>query len=183
MRRFAGNACLWLMAVLFVFGSSATASASDRFYIGLEAGFSKLGDLDVSQSGVNNVTRCDSLLYPSGTAPADCGPGKVSTVVSSLKRNRWISSEEYLIRGFEAKASSRSVVQFVHNSVSIFLAEPGEVHSLWKVLSYKAVCVFTRSPFPGVVRTGEVPVVTGDLVLPDLRFSFATKFAEIGILC
>ncbi len=80
MRHSAGNACLWLMAVLFVFGSSATASASDRFYIGLEAGFSKSGDLDVSHSAVNNVTRCDSLLYPSGTAPADCGPGKVSTI-------------------------------------------------------------------------------------------------------
>ena len=79
MRYVMVNAWFWLVAVLFMFGSSQ-ALAEDKFYIGFEAGFSKSGDLDVSHAVVNNVTRCDSLLYPSGTAPADCGPGKVSTI-------------------------------------------------------------------------------------------------------
>ena len=43
MRYVVVNACFWLVAALFMFGSSATAS--DRFYIGLEAGFSKSGTL------------------------------------------------------------------------------------------------------------------------------------------
>ena len=53
-------------------------------------------------------------------------------VLSSLKRNKWLSTEEYLIRCFEAKALSRSVVQFVHNSVCILLCQFPEVHSLWE---------------------------------------------------
>ena len=66
-------------------------------------------------------------------------------VVSSTKRNKWISSEEYLIRCFKTKASSRSVIQFVHNSVRIFLSQIRKVHSLWEVLPYEP-SVFSQDP-------------------------------------
>ena len=81
MRYVAGNASFWLAVVLFVVGSPL-ASAEDKFYIGLEAGFSKSGDLNVSQSFINHPTRCDSLLYPSGTVPptdAECTSDKISS--------------------------------------------------------------------------------------------------------
>ncbi len=84
MRYVAANTCFWLAALLLIFGSSS-ASAEDRFYIGLEGGFSKSGDLDVSHSFINNPTRCDSLLYPSGTTPptdAECTADKTSTVAN-----------------------------------------------------------------------------------------------------
>ena len=82
MRYVVVNACFWLVAVLFMFGSSQVL-AEDKFYIGLEAGFSKSGDFDFSNSFVNHPTRCDSLLYPSGATPptdAECTSDKASTV-------------------------------------------------------------------------------------------------------
>lgn len=84
MRYAARNACFCLVAVLLMLGSSQ-ASAEDKFYIGLEGGFSESGDLGVSHSFVNNPTRCDSLLYPSGTTPptdAECTAQKTSTIAN-----------------------------------------------------------------------------------------------------
>lgn len=86
MRYVAGNLCFWLVALLLILGSSQ-ASAEDKFYIGLEAGFSKSGDLGVSHSFVNHPTRCDSLLYPSGMTPptdAECTADKTSTVANEF---------------------------------------------------------------------------------------------------
>ena len=82
----------------------------------------------------------------------------IVTVVSSLKRNKWIDFEEYLIRHFEPKTSSRSVVQFVHNFLCIFLLQLSKVHSLGEVLAYESVCVPTQPPLPRVAGAGEVPV-------------------------
>lgn len=84
MRYVAGNVCFWLMALVFMSGS-LQALADDKFYIGLEAGFSKSGDLGVSSSFINHPTRCDSLLYPSGTTPptdAECTSDKISTIAN-----------------------------------------------------------------------------------------------------
>ena len=81
MKYVAANASFCFVVVFFVLGSSF-ASAEDEFYIGLEAGFSKSGDLNVSQSFVSHPTRCDSLLYPSGTTPptdAECTSDKTSS--------------------------------------------------------------------------------------------------------
>ncbi|MCY4379045.1 MAG: outer membrane beta-barrel protein [Candidatus Dadabacteria bacterium] len=82
MRYVAGDLCFWLAAVLLIFGSSS-ASAEDRFYIGLEAGFSASGDLDVSQSFFNHPTRCHSVLYQgSGLNPptdGECAAAKRSS--------------------------------------------------------------------------------------------------------
>ena len=86
MRYAARNACFWLVAVVLMLGSSQ-ASAEDKFYIGVEGGFSKSGDLSVSHSFVNNPTRCDSLLYPSGATPptdAECTAQKTSTVANEF---------------------------------------------------------------------------------------------------
>ena len=72
------------MTVLLIFASSQ-ALAGDNFYIGLEGGFSKSGDLEVSHSFVHNPTRCDSLLYPSGTTPptdAACTADRISTIAN-----------------------------------------------------------------------------------------------------
>ena len=84
MRYTAANASFWLVAILLILGSSQ-ASAEDKFYIGLEGGFSKSGDLGISHSFVNHPTRCDSLLYPSGATPptdAECVADKTSTVAN-----------------------------------------------------------------------------------------------------
>lgn len=84
MRYIAANAGFWLVAVLLIFASSQ-ALAGDKFYIGVEGGFSKSGDLEVSHSFEHNPTRCDSLLYPSGTTPptdAKCTTGKTSTIAN-----------------------------------------------------------------------------------------------------
>ncbi len=84
MRYVAANAEFWLVAVLLIFASSQ-ALAEDKFYIGLEGGFSKSGDLEVSHSFMNNPTRCDPFLYPSGTTPptdAECTANKTSTIAN-----------------------------------------------------------------------------------------------------
>lgn len=72
----------------------------------------------------------------------------IVTVVSSLKRNKWINFEEYLIRHLESKTPSRSVIQFVHNFLCIFLLQLSKVHSLWEVLAYESVCVPTQPTLP-----------------------------------
>lgn len=58
------------------------ALTANRFYIGLEAGVSLSGDLDISQSFVNHLTRCDPFLYAPGTAPTggECAAGQISTI-------------------------------------------------------------------------------------------------------
>ena len=84
MRRAARNLCFWLAAILLMFGASQ-ASAESKFYIGLEGGFSKSGDLNVSQSFIDHPTRCDSFLYPSGTTPptdAECTTDRTSTIAN-----------------------------------------------------------------------------------------------------
>ena len=84
MRYAAGSACFWLVVVLFVV-TSPSASAEDKFYIGLEAGFSKSGDMDVSQSLIDHPIRCDSFLYPSGATPpmdAECTTEKTTTIAN-----------------------------------------------------------------------------------------------------
>lgn len=82
----------------------------------------------------------------------------IVTVVSSLKRNKWINFEEHLIRHLESKTLSRSVVQFVHNFLCIFLLQLSKIHSLGEVLAYESVCVLTKPPLPRVVGASEVPV-------------------------
>ena len=82
MKYAAVTACLWLVTVLLILDPSP-ASAEERFYFGLEAGFSKSGDLDISQSFVSRPTRCDPFLYPPGTAPpadAECMNDKISSL-------------------------------------------------------------------------------------------------------
>lgn len=84
MRYAAGSLCFWLVAVLLMLGSSQ-ASAEGRFYAGLEGGFSKSGDLDVSQSLIDHPIRCDSFLYPSGVTPptdAECTTDKITTIAN-----------------------------------------------------------------------------------------------------
>ena len=64
---------------------SSLALAEDKFYIGLEAGFSKSGDLNVSQSLIDHPTRCDSFLYPSGATPptdTECTTEKTTTIAN-----------------------------------------------------------------------------------------------------
>ena len=81
MRYVAGSASFWLAVVLLVVGSSL-ASAEDKFYVGLEAGASKSGDLGISQSFINHPTRCDSLLYSSNETPptgGECAVDKTSS--------------------------------------------------------------------------------------------------------
>ena len=85
MRHFAGNGCCWLLAVLLAFVLPVTDSVAEGFYVGLEAGFSKSGDLDVSQSFIDHPTRCDSFLYPSGVTPpmdAECTTDRISTIAN-----------------------------------------------------------------------------------------------------
>ena len=76
----------WLVALLFMLGSSQ-ASAENKFYIGLEAGFSKSGDLGISHSFVNHPTRCDSLLYSAPASPpgdAECASDSISSVKNTF---------------------------------------------------------------------------------------------------
>ena len=85
MRHFAGNGCYWFVAVLLASALSVTDSAAEGFYIGLEGGFSKSGDLNVSQSFIDHPTRCDSFLYPSGTTPPtdpECTTDRISTIAN-----------------------------------------------------------------------------------------------------
>ncbi len=84
MRYAATSACFWFVAVFFMLASSQ-ASAEDKFYIGIEGGFSKSGDLGVSHSFASNPTRCDSLLYPSGATPpmdAGCTTDRITTIAN-----------------------------------------------------------------------------------------------------
>ncbi len=85
MRYIAANAGFWLVAVLLASVLSVTDSAAEGFYVGLEAGFSRSGDLDVSQSFIDHPTRCDSFLYPSGATPpmdAECTTDRISTIAN-----------------------------------------------------------------------------------------------------
>ena len=85
MRHFAGNGRFWLLAVLLASALSATDSAAAGFYVGLEAGFSKPGDVGVSQSLIDHPTRCDSFLYPAGATPpvdAECTTEKTTTIAN-----------------------------------------------------------------------------------------------------
>ncbi len=85
MRHFAGNGCFWLVAVLLASALSVTDSAAEGFYVGLDAGFSKSGDMDISQSLIDHPTRCDSFLYPSGATPpmdAECTTEKITTIAN-----------------------------------------------------------------------------------------------------
>ena len=73
------------MAVLLASVLPATDSVAEGFYVGLEAGFSKSGDMDVSQSLIDHPIRCDSFLYPSGATPpmdAECTTEKITTIAN-----------------------------------------------------------------------------------------------------
>ena len=85
MRHFTGKGCLWLVAVLLASALSVTDAAAEGFYVGLEAGFSKSGDMNVSQSLIDHPTRCDSFLYPSGATPPmdpECTTEKTTTIAN-----------------------------------------------------------------------------------------------------
>ena len=85
MRYMAANAGFWLAAVLLASALSVTDSAAEGFYVGLEAGFSKPGDMGVSQFLIDHPTRCDSFLYPSGATPpmdAECITEKTTTIAN-----------------------------------------------------------------------------------------------------
>lgn len=85
MKYMAANAGFWLVAVLLASALSVTDSGAEGFYVGLEAGFSRSGDLDVSQSFIDHPTRCDSFLYPSGVTPpmdAECTTDRISTIAN-----------------------------------------------------------------------------------------------------
>ena len=58
------------------------APAVGGFYIGLEAGISLSGHLDVSHIVLNHPTRCDPFLYTPGAAPTDgeCAAGQISII-------------------------------------------------------------------------------------------------------
>ena len=76
-----------VLAVISVFAVSDVFAAGQGFYMGLEAGFSRSDGVDVSQSAINNPTKCDSLLYPSGTNPPadpDCAIGDKMPLISSM---------------------------------------------------------------------------------------------------
>ena len=57
-------------------------------------------------------------------------------------------TEEHLVGRLESKTLSRSILQFVHNSIGIFPRQLREVHSLGEIPAYKSVCVFTRPTLP-----------------------------------
>ncbi len=60
------------LALLFsLLAGAAAARAAEGLYLGLETGFADADELALSVHGVNHPTRCDVLLYPPGTAPAD----------------------------------------------------------------------------------------------------------------
>ena len=85
MRHFTGSGCFWLVAVVLASALSVMDSAAEGLYLGLEAGFSKSGDMDISQSLIDHPTRCDSFLYPSGTTPpmdAECTVEKTTTIAN-----------------------------------------------------------------------------------------------------
>ena len=85
MRHFVGGGCFWLVAVLLASVLPATDSLAEGFYVGLEAGFSKSGDMDVSQSLIDHPIRCDSFLYPSGATPpmdAECTTEKITSIAN-----------------------------------------------------------------------------------------------------
>lgn len=57
-----------------VFASVGTANADDHrrgFYVGVELGFANPSDVTSTISGVNHPTRCDRLLYPASSPPAE----------------------------------------------------------------------------------------------------------------
>ena len=86
MRYIVANAGFWIAAVLLMLGSSQ-ASAEGRFYIGIGAGFSKSGDLDVSHSFAHRPTRCDPFLYSAPETPpddAECSGDIVSSVKNTF---------------------------------------------------------------------------------------------------
>lgn len=85
MGHFPGNGCIWLGAVLLASVLSAVDSAAEGFYVGFEAGFSKSGDVNVSQSLIDHPTRCDSFLYPSGATPpmdVECTTEKTTAIAN-----------------------------------------------------------------------------------------------------
>lgn len=57
-----------------VFASVGPANADDHrrgFYVGVELGFANPSDVTSTISGVNHPTRCDRLLYPASSPPAE----------------------------------------------------------------------------------------------------------------
>lgn len=57
-----------------VFASVGPANADDHrrgFYVGVELGFANPSDVTSAISGVNHPTRCDRLLYPASSPPAE----------------------------------------------------------------------------------------------------------------
>jgi len=57
--------------------------------------------------------------------------------------------EEYLIRRFEAKAFSGSVVESLHNEFDFPIRDGGKVAFLREILANKTIHVFIRRPLPG----------------------------------
>lgn len=85
MRHSTGSGRIWIVAVFLAASLSVTDAAAEGFYAGLEAGFSKSGDVDVSQSLIDHPTRCDSFLYPAGATPpmdVECATEKTTTIAN-----------------------------------------------------------------------------------------------------
>ena len=60
------------------------------------------------------------------------------------------------VRGFEAQAFARAVIEGLGDGRALELGERGEVGAFRKVLADEAVGVFVSATFPGVVRSCEV---------------------------
>ncbi len=66
--------------------TARAALTANRFYIGLEAGVSLSGHLDISHSFVNHPTRCDPFFYAPGAAPTggECAAGQLSIIENAF---------------------------------------------------------------------------------------------------
>lgn len=94
--------------------TARTALSRNRFYIGLEAGLSLSGDLDVSHTFLNHPTRCDPFLYAPGAAPTDgeCAAGQVSMIATAFAPGAGFAGSAAL--GYVFRNRLRFEVEYLH---------------------------------------------------------------------
>ena len=84
--------------------------------------------------------------------------------------------EEYLIRCFESKTFSGSVVEPLHYKLDFLLSDCGEVTLLRKVLANETIHILVSSSLPGCVWMGKIDISTK---VTSNSFMFRKLFAII----
>lgn len=71
---------------------------------------------------------------------------------STCKCTDWVNAKTYLIRGFEPKTFSWTIIEFIHHQLNFFRGDRRERPVLGKVLANEPIGIFIESAFPGGIR-------------------------------